>query len=395
MPVPAPSRHAQHPTMLALAVVMLALLLCAVVPARGQSGDAAEPAPPRAVPLDPPQSVLFVNPGFADRSLWTAVADTMRAAADDLGFTVTVVGADRDRPLMLQRGREALAAGRYDFAILVNDRQRAVDLLLEADRREIPTLMLLNGLTRQQRIEVGAPRTRLRHWLGSLTPDNATAGFEMASALAAAADRRGLAKDGRVDLLTLAGDFRTPASIDRLAGLDRALERFASLSERRRLTVNWSEDEAYRRTALWLRSNRAEAIWAANDAMALGAMRALAAAGRTPGKDVLVAGLNWSPAGLAAVADGRMVLTHGGHFLGGAWAIVLLYDLVNGYDFRDFDLALRFPMHPADQETARRLLRRFGDGDWSRIDFRDFTRTAHPTRGSYSFTLEALLASGR
>ena len=60
--------------------------------------------------------------------------------------------------------------------------------------------------------------------------------------------------------------------------------------------------------------------------MALGAMEGVVAAGKSPGKDVFIGGLNWDPPALDKVKDGALVTTVGGHFMIGGWALVLLYD---------------------------------------------------------------------
>ena len=110
----------------------------------------------------------------------------------------------------------------------------------------------------------------------------------------------------------------TPASLQRLRGLDMALEQYPLLREQRRLVVNWSFEEAYRRTAEWLATGGClDAVWAANDSIALGAIKAIEEFGKVPGKDVFVGGLNWSAEGLENVASGKMTMTHGGHFLAG------------------------------------------------------------------------------
>jgi len=337
------------------------------------------------------RSVLFVNPGFREQGFWKSVSDTMQAAATALDFQLTIVSGDRKWPLMLARGREALETGRYDYAILVNEHQQAPDLMRLADRRGIRTVLLLNSLTAEQEAELGGPRERLPLWLGSLTPDNEIAGFEMARSLARAGTVAGLADDGQIALLTLAGDFKTPASIHRLAGLDRGLQAFDSLVELRRLTVNWSEAEAYARTRLWLKGHTVEAIWAANDPIAFGATRALTEAGHTPGKDVVVAGLNWSFDAIEMVRDGRLTITHGGHFLAGAWVMILLYDVAHGVDFADIGPHLRFPMSAIDRTNADTYLAKLGQGDWSRINFKAFSRVHHPQPDGYDFTLSALL----
>lgn len=338
--------------------------------------------------------VLFINPGFVERGFWKSVSDTMLAAADSLGFRLTVVSADRKWPLMVSRGLEALRNTDPDYVILVNENQQAPRLLEAADIRGIPTLLLLNSLTDEQESTYGAPRSIFKHWIGSITPDNAVAGYEMAKSLEQAA-RKSDKTSRSVALLSLAGDFKTPASIDRLAGLDRALNESDSLKEVRRLTVNWSEDEAYERTSILARQTVIDAVWAANDPIAIGAIRALKEQNLTPGRDFFVAGLNWSTDAVSMVRRGEMTMTHGGHFLAGAYAMVLLYDYDRGRDFADIGHHLHFPMSAITADNADLYTRYFGNEDWSKIDYRALSRADHPERLSYEFTLTSLLASIR
>jgi hypothetical protein len=96
-----------------------------------------------------------------------------------------------------------------------------------------------------------------------------------------------------------------------------------------------------------------DALWAANDPMALGAIAALKEAGYRPGVDVMVGGLNWSQAAVDRVLKHEMVVTYGGHFLLGAWAMVVLRDYKDGGDFAEEDVRLHFPMGAFDLPMVR------------------------------------------
>ncbi|RVU34587.1 sugar ABC transporter substrate-binding protein [Hwanghaeella grinnelliae] len=353
---------------------------------------AASPTP--GFTSEPPKRVLFVNPGFADKGFWKAVSETMEAAATALGFELTIVSGDRKWPLMVSRGLAALNDLKPDYAILVNEHQQVPQLMEAAEADGIKTILLLNGLTADQEARMNGPRQTLSNWLGTITPDNEIAGYEMAQSLLTAGGALGLDKDG-LSILTLAGDFKTPASIVRLQGLDRALQEFRPLSEARRITVNWSERQAYERTKIFLKTSRVDGIWAANDPIAIGAIKASREAGKEPGRDIVVTGLNWSREAVDLVRDGKMTLTHGGHFLAGAWVIVLLYDYENGKDFAEISSHLSFPMSSIHAGNADAYVDAFGDGDWSKINFKHFSRAENPSLKKYPFNLTALLSSRR
>jgi len=352
-------------------------------------------APPNAAPLNtsPHNSnshkVVFISPGHADQGFWKAVTDTMRTAADQLGFELEVHHANRQWVTMVHNAENVIARhDKADFLILVNEYQQGARLLALADKAGIPTLLLLNSLTAEQREIYGAPRARLKNWLGSLTPDNEIAGYDMAKSL--------VHKEQTVALLTLAGDNSTPASLARLQGLDRALNEFPLLKEQRRFSVNWSENEAYKRTRLWMQSgNKLEAVWAANDAIALGSIKAIREAGLKPGLDVKISGLNWSLEAIKHVINGEMNLSHGGHFLAGAWIMVMLYDYVHGHDFAAISSEINFPMTAITQANAPTYLAHFSGQKWSQINFKNFTLNHSPTPSApnYQFTLNKLLQS--
>jgi ABC-type sugar transport system substrate-binding protein len=346
-----------------------------------------------------PHRVAFINPGLASEGFWRDVSDTMSAAADQLGFELDVYYCDRQWLKMVRKAEGVInGPDKPDFLILVNEYQEGARLLAMADKAGIPTLMLLNSLTPEQHAIYGAPGEQLKNWIGSLIPDNEIAGYEMARSLVSVTETTDPQESGLlpIPLLALAGDNNTPASKMRLKGLDRALNEFPQLKEQRRISVHWSDENAYKRTRLWLESGQVfGAVWAANDAIALGAIKALREAGLKPGVDVKIAGVNWSPEGIQHVINGDMTLTHGGHFLAGAWAMVMLYDVVQGHDFKEGSAEIQFPMTAINSANAVEYLNYFGSRQWSRIPFKHFSLTHSKSSAGYQFTLEKLIHSVR
>jgi ABC-type sugar transport system substrate-binding protein len=337
--------------------------------------------------------IAFINPGYGDRGFWKDVRDTMQAAADQFGFDLVVFDSDRDWKQMAESANRVFAMNPPpDYIIAVNEHQQGTRIVLEAQERSIPVLMLLNDLTDEQKQRFGRPGRELGFWIATLVPDNERAGFEIAQSLAIAAKdahNGGLRKD--LCLLSLAGDSMTPASLQRLRGLDMALEQYPLLREQRRLVVNWSFEEAYRRTAEWLATGGClDAVWAANDSIALGAIKAIEEFGKVPGKDVFVGGLNWSAEGLGNVASGKMTMTHGGHFLAGAWIMVLLKDYLEGIEKLTTNPEVSFRMQAITRDNFETYKQVLGDRDWNKIDFSQFSLVSNPEQRDYRFRIEEL-----
>lgn len=342
---------------------------------------------PLAVRADERLSVTFINPG-GPVDFWGDVSATMAAAANDLEIDLEIIHTERDRLEMVEAAR-ALSQRTVlpDHVIIVNELQQAPVMLDLLQSTDVPVFVLLNRMTADQRREYEASGATLSQIVASIVPDNEIAGYEMAVSIIDAARTLGLDGDG-LTMLALLGDAATPAALAREAGLMRALDENPDVDLVRALPVMWSHDTAYERTVSVLARYELDAIWAANDQIALGAQRAAREAGEVPGSTMTFAGLNWSGEGLSAVRNGAMTMTHGGHFFAGAWSMVMIRDIANGKLPEGSHLG--FPMSAVRAENAERFIDLFGGRNWDAIDFRSFTLSAGQHE-DYRFTAEAIL----
>ena len=342
--------------------------------------------------------VTFINPGKSDEVFWAMVSAAMIASAEDLDVDLEVLYAERDRFRMKTLGNEVAARSNPpQYLIVVNEEQSAEEMVLAADRAGIKTFLLLNDFIGDQRKRMGEPRSLYDNWLGSITPDNGDAGLRMAQAIIQKAVQKHKADaNGKFHLLAIGGDKVTPASIERNSGVYKALNQHPEVVLDRMVFANWNMKEAEKVTSRYLewsqRNNiQPSAIWAANDPIAVGAVRALRSHNLEPGQDVFVSGLNWSKQGLAMVEAGEMVLTDGGHFLAGAWALVLLRDYHDGIDFASEGARVRFQMAAIDVNNIGEYKKHLGDETWSKIDFSRFSRARNPALKNYEFSLGPIL----
>ncbi len=135
-----------------------------------------------------------------------------------------------------------------------------------------------------------------------------------------------------------------------------------------------------------------EAIWAANDPMAIEAVEAIINAGKNPGKDIFVAGLNWDAPALKRVKNGEMVASVGGHFITGGWVLVLLHDYHYGKGFVQETAQLKLEIFSIlNRNNIDNYLKHFGNSHWSHIDFSKFSKVLNPTVMKYNFNFDEIL----
>jgi hypothetical protein len=82
----------------------------------------------------------------------------------------------------------------------------------------------------------------------------------------------------------------------------------------------------------------------------------------------------------------------GGHFLEGAWSLILVHDYHYGIDFVD-DPGVRFmtSMHSITSDTVQDYSDKLGNPEWNRIDFKQFSKKHNPVLEKYDFSLSGLL----
>lgn len=343
-------------------------------------------------------TVAFVNPGKSDELYWLTASQAMQSAADSLGIRLEVFYAERDHLRQVEIMRTLVARPareRPDYVVIGNEKRMGGPQLRLATDAGIKVFFAYSTLLSEDRAVFGAPREKYKDWIGSLLPRAEDAGYLTAKALIERGLREGrFAADGKLHLLAIAGDNSTESSLLRNAGMERAVREQPKVVLDQMVYAEWRRDLGEEKAKqLYVRHPQVQLVWAGNDLMAFGAMKALEEGGGKAGKDKLFSGVNTSTEAMQAVIDGRMEALAGGHFMCGAWALVLLYDYAHGRDFADEGLELVYPMFSLfDPPLARRFLERFKDGV-PKMDFRAYSKAYNPKLKHYDFSFAQLLKS--
>jgi ABC-type sugar transport system substrate-binding protein len=351
--------------------------------------------PADSVPQRTYTFALFM-PRFAGDTFWDLLGAFMQAACADLGVELRIFyGHDNARRYQQLVKQSLSGAGRVDAVFFQNFKETAPGLLQAASRARVPALLIDTGLNEKDRQRYGRPREHLSSWLGEFTPDNGEAGLDLALELLRQARERGLHdRHGKIPLLALAGETDLgSASYPRVRGLQLALRNQKDVILTDIQPAFWNDQQA----AETLLSRQARypvsplIVWAANDPMALGAVAAARQLKLRPGHELLAGGIDWTAEALAAIARGELAASVGGHFMLGGWAAILVYDFLQGIDFAEESTEMRLRMDLLTQRNIGAYRRYFGAGDWSRIDFRRFSKSYTPGLKKYDFGLQAIM----
>jgi hypothetical protein len=95
--------------------------------------------------------------------------------------------------------------------------------------------------------------------------------------------------------------------------------------------------------------------------------------------------VNTSTEAMQALRAGKLSALAGGHFICGAWALVLIHDHSRGRDFASEGLEYSRTMFTLfDAQSATRFVERYADG-FASIDFRRYSKARNPKLARYDF----------
>ncbi len=157
--------------------------------------------------------------------------------------------------------------------------------------------------------------------------DNVKGAEEAAKALIKALEESGKPTPWKVVILN--GIPGTTAAEDRKKGFHNILDKYVAEGKVKIVAeevANFRRDEGLAKMEAILAAQTVDAVIAANDEMALGAIQAIEGAGLTPGKDIIVVGYDAIPDAVEAVKAGKMYATIAqSPFLQGYWGVYAAY----------------------------------------------------------------------
>jgi len=253
-------------------------------------GDGAGDAPSVALVLKTLNSPFFIE-----------LEAGARQAADSLGIELVVQAPDReiDVERQMQIIENLLQTGIDVLTLTPSGSREIVSAIAEANQAGVPVVIVDTRADAQALAEADAT---IATFIGS---DNVDGG-RIAGRFVAEA----LGGQGRVAVVEGIPGHETGDS--RLRGFREVIAQHPGISIVASQTANWERDQAFNVTQNMLQSQSdLQAIFAANDMMALGAVEAIAAAGRTG--DVLVVGFDALDEARQAIREGRMAATIAQH----------------------------------------------------------------------------------
>ena len=337
--------------------------------------------------------VAYISPVELNHPFWGQIVSFMQAVADDLNIDLQVTVSSENRFLLKNKSLKIIkGASRPNYMITSYFPSVTADMVEAGQKSNVGIFVFNANLSDEDINRIGLPREKFKNFVGHMYPDGTLAGFNLTDILLKEARLKKLAVDGKYQVLALRGSD-SYARDSREYGLKRRMRSSSDADIIGNMPSDWKRDVANENTKKILSQfPKASVIWAASDLMALGGADAAKELGRTPGKDIVVGGIDWAPEALEAIADGTMTVSLGGHFMEAGWALILLHDYHHGIDFKEeMGTQVLTSMQALTPRNIQQFMKKFGAQDWSQVDFKKFSKKYNNTLTQYDFSLDALL----
>jgi ABC-type sugar transport system substrate-binding protein len=213
------------------------------------------------------------------------------------------------------------------------------------------------------------------NYLAFVGPADETGAYEMGKYLL---EKIPVGRNGKKVIAALDGPLGAPTAIIRHKGLVRALKEHPEAELITSQVADYDFNKAEVVTSQILDQHpEVQGIWAANDSMAQGAIKAAKSSGRFPGKDILFVGMDLDANSIQAIREGNQLFDIGGHWLQLGFGLSILFDQLNGYTLPKGRSIIKLTLLPLIEEKVGQFEKDFPNG-LPMYDFRQKSRTYNP-----------------
>ena len=273
-------------------VLVLFSLLSACGGAAANCAD--DPKPP---PLEKKDTYKVGFSQVETNNPWRiAQTESMKAEAAKLGYELVYTDAGGSEAKQIA-DVDSMIAQKVDLIFLAPRSEQALaEAVLKAKAACIPMIMLDRDVDHS----IAAPG---RDYITIIGSDFVKEGELTAEWLAEA-------MNGEAIIIELEGTVGSSPAIDRKKGFDDKIAEFPNMTIVASQTGDFARDKGRQVAETLLQAHpEANAIYAHNDEMAMGAIAAIEAAGKVPGVDIMVVSIDGTRDAAQAIIDGKLGAT--------------------------------------------------------------------------------------
>jgi ABC-type sugar transport system substrate-binding protein len=302
---------------------------------------------------------------------WVNAVKFAQHAAKELGVDLNVVGADNREDKQLTDVQSLLSSGVQALVVTPQSTASAPGLIKLANRANVPIVIV-------DRYPGFEPKNADAPYVAFIGPNDVTAGADIA---------KYLISQGAKKMIGIGGLPGSSVAEGREKGLRQAIAGASGVELVQYVSGGGeSEDNGYQTMQNLLSahpSGSVDSVWCYNDALCLGAFRAIKQAGREG--EIKLGGMDLVPQALDLIEHKtNYVFSTGGHWLQLGFGVMIAYDEVHGHHpLKD---NIRLDLLGVNSSNFATFKQQFIDNP-PPYDVKDYTVTNNPKAESQTFPL--------
>ena len=329
--------------------------------------------------------VIFIAPDPVDTKnvFWHEFIYMMNKSAEDLSINLEVIHSDSSRLMPLEIVKSISERDVLPTAIVMLAHLRVFPKILQiTESKKIYTFVVNYQPDMQDLLQIGYPREKFKYWLGNITPNDQQGGYLLADRLFS------MAKNSPPYFtIGFTGAYDSFFVKDRIKGLNKAVNNHVPDIELQQIfNAEWD----YRKTQSMLpkvmhRYPDTTIFWSAGGGMSLGLLPLIE---QFPEREYIIGEMEWSDSVFKHMMKGHIQAAVGGHFMEGAWALILIHDYLNGLDFID-DIGVDYKSNFTllTEDSLKQHQKYYLNKQWREINFQHFSKFYNHEIQRYHFIL--------
>ena len=328
---------------------------------------------------------------------WSLVTNFMQEAANDLQVELVVYDAKSNHILMVEQVKQAInGPDRVDALVIQNFKKTAPIIIQIAEEARVYSYLINAPLRKEDNF--GQPREKFKYWLGEMIPDDTGVAAAITHKLINRAKSTGmLATDGKIKMFAMGGRLADTSSINRIKGVHQAIATRTDTTLLQVFHTDWREqDSAQKFDGAWSRYPESKVVFSASYGITNGILSNSIISASKAEEHILTNSLGLTEDILKQVKNTQIVATSGGHYIEGAWALVQIYDFLNGIDFATESLSRKTLMPIIDQNNVDFFIDKVSNNKYKKsnlrkIDFTQYSKKLTPSLKHYNFDFKSIL----
>lgn len=333
-------------------------------------------------------TIMLAIPNPRGFPFWVRVRNFARVVGKNLEIDLQIVtfdGPENKRFHYTDRiEKEIKANGKPDFIVSMLWLNGHTNIFNLADHYKIPLITINGNFGQQDEVKL-IPRKHHQYWYGHIAPDDFQAGFKLAEHIIKSHGN----KPG--NLIAIAGDPYSVPSLERLAGLNKALSNHPNIKLNKTIYTDWTSYSSKNQTLALIDKQPIDLIWTASDFIAQGAIKAVE---QKQGnlQAMQIGSIDWNQEGINLIKSRQLDVSYGGHFIEAGIALILAFDTLNGHDFEsDLGVQIKTEMNIMHHGNVTDIGNILDFAHWKNLDFKHLTKTYNKDLKNYQLNFKSLL----